>query len=488
MNRRDRLIQSFAILMLCVPLLAAEKTPQRFDVRAFGAVGDGITDDQPAVTRAAEAVTKNKGGVLFFPSGTYRIGRGSANGIEFSGVSNVTVLFDAGATLLMDNLNPQTGLGDHGHGVLVKGPCHDITLENVAVKWAKRPNNRSQGDAFRFEGFPSDDRTISNIRMLQCSAENSPQTGAVLMGCSDIDVENFRITRTFADGLHFNACRRVHINGVTGIETGDDTVSFMTYEDDKAVDAYSGGPGSYALAGYGEFNSNGSTATNIYAKGGTANGVRLGGAINVAVSNVVVEGKLRAIISDCGKKDPPKASWSWLANRQITISNVVAINCVTAFYVWNYNNSPLTGDDKWWRHDIQLSNLCAKDCKDDSIYIADAAGVTVRGAKAENRRIRILRARDCTLEGVDLKNGEFVVEGQPQTTTQPSQPMDVELRNLHIDSGYLELRNCRGLTCNGVRVTHPTGEGFRASNVLNSRLDGISIADPVSPTSTTAPK
>jgi hypothetical protein len=66
--------------------------------------------------------------------------------------------------------------------------------------------------------------------------------------------------------------------------------------------------------------------------------------------------------------------------------------------------------------------------------------------------------------------------------------MDVELRNLHIDSGYLDLRNCRGLTCNGVRVTHPTGEGFRASNVLNSRLDGISIADPVSPTSTTAPK
>jgi hypothetical protein len=66
--------------------------------------------------------------------------------------------------------------------------------------------------------------------------------------------------------------------------------------------------------------------------------------------------------------------------------------------------------------------------------------------------------------------------------------MDVELRNLHIDSGYLDLRNCRGLTCNGVRVTHPTGEGFRANNVLNSRLDGISIAEPGFPTtSTTAP-
>ena len=46
--------------------------------------------------------------------------------------------------------------------------------------------------------------------MLRCSAENSPQTGAVLMGCSDIDVEDFRVTRTLADGLHFNACRRAH--------------------------------------------------------------------------------------------------------------------------------------------------------------------------------------------------------------------------------------------------------------------------------------
>lgn len=441
------------VLVLCLPLFAAEEAPERFNVRTFGAVGDGVADDQPAITHAVEAVTKNKAGVLYFPSGTYRIGRGTANAIEFTGVSNVGILFDPGAVLLLDNLNPQTGMGDRGHGVLFKGPCHDITLTNVAVKWAKRPANRSQGDAFRFEGFPSDDRCISNIRMLQCSAANSPQTGAVLMGCSDIDVENFRITRTFADGLHFNACRRIHVNGVTGIETGDDTVSFMTYEDDKATDSYSGGPGSYALAGYGEFNSNGSTATNIYAKGGTANGVRFGGAINVALSNLVVEGKMRAIISDCGKKDPPKASWSWLANRQITISNVVAINCMTAFYVWNYNNSPLTGDDKWWRHDIQLSNLTAKDCTADSIYIADAAGVTVRGARAENRRIRVLHARDCTLDGIKLKNGDFIVEGEQENSASNS---DVELRDIRIDNGNLDLHNCRGLSCTDVRVSPST--------------------------------
>jgi hypothetical protein len=141
----------------------------------------------------------------------------------------------------MDNLNPQSGVGDRGHGILIRGPCHDITLMNVAVKWAKKPRGRSMGDAFRFEGFPSDDRCISKVHLLQCSAEYSPQTGAVLMGCADVDVENFRITRTWADGLHFNGCRRIRVNGVTGIETGDDTLSFVTYQDEKAINAYTGG-------------------------------------------------------------------------------------------------------------------------------------------------------------------------------------------------------------------------------------------------------
>lgn len=481
-------VQLLVSLMLCAPLLAAGKAPGRFDVRAFGAVGDGVADDQPAVTRAAEAVAQNRGGVLYFPGGTYRIGRGMPNGIEFPGVSNVTILFDAGAVLLMDNLNPQTGLGDRGHGVLVRGPCHDITLTNVAVKWAKKPGNRSQGDAFRFEGFPSDDRCISNIRMLHCSAENSPQTGAVLMGCSDIDVEDFRVTRTYADGLHFNACRRAHVDGLTGIETGDDTLSFVTYEDDKAVSEYTGGPGSYARADWGEWNSNSSTATNIRAKGGTANGVRLAGAMDVALSNVIVEGKLRAVICDCGRKEGNKHSWSWLASRGITLSNVEAIGCTTGFYVVNFNQ-PMTADDRWWRFDIQLFNFSVRDCKVDSLLIADAAGVAARGVKAENRRIRILHARDCTLDEVDLKHGELTVEGRRERTPMPPAPaLNVELRSVHIDDGCLDIRNCRGLTCSGVRITRPTVEGLRMSNVFNSRLDAVCVGDPVTPaTSSTAP-
>ena len=223
----------------------------------------------------------------------------------------------------------------------------------------KEAQRQEHGRRVSLRGFSRDDRCISNIRLLQCSAEFSPQVGAIFMGCSDIYVENFRVTRTYADGLHFNACRRIHVSGVTGIETGDDTLSFVTYQDDKAVNAYSGGPGSFARADFGEWNCTGSTVTNIYAKGGGANGVRLAGAMNVALSDVIVEGKLRAVIADCGKKEGNKHSWSWLASRGITISNVVGIGCTSGFYVSNFNQ-PMTVDDKWWRFEIQLSNLSAE--------------------------------------------------------------------------------------------------------------------------------
>lgn len=473
-----------AVLILCGSLVTAAQVPERFDVRSFGAVGDGVADDQPALVRAVKAVVENKGGVLYVPHGVYRCAAqsGAQNGIEFSGVSDVTILFDPGAVLLMDNLNPTNGHGERGHGIVVRGPCRNVTVMNASVKWAKKPTVRSMGDAFRFEGFPDEEKCISNVRLIQCSAENSPQVGAIFMGCSEVDVKNFRVTRTHADGLHFNACRRVKVNGVTGVETGDDTLSFVTYQDDEAVGQYTGGPGSFARADYGEWNSNGSTATNVYAKGGTANGVRLAGAMNVSLSNIVVEGKLRAIVSDCGKKEGNKHSWSWLANRGVTISNVVAVSCTTGFYVANFNQ-PMSGDDKWWRFDIQLSNLSAKDCKDASLMISNAAGVAVRGVKAEGRRVRLLNARDCTVDGVDLRSGDFVIEGRADgsrvphdsPTMQELPDLNLIVRDVSIDNGHLDIYDCAGLTCSGVRITHPTGEGMRMNRIARSRLEGISV-------------
>jgi polygalacturonase len=54
---------------------AQEKTPaaisDQFDVRQFGAVGDGKTDDTAAFQRALDAAGKAGGGVAYAPRGNY---------------------------------------------------------------------------------------------------------------------------------------------------------------------------------------------------------------------------------------------------------------------------------------------------------------------------------------------------------------------------------------------------------------------------------
>ena len=129
---------------------AVQEAPGRFtfSVRDFGARGDGNADDQPAITRAAEKLRATGKGMLYFPHGVYRCARqaGRQDGVFLSGVSDVSIVFEPGAVLLMDNLNPKDGRGDYGHGIRLVGPCSNIWLQNVVVKWKQKPSRRSMGD------------------------------------------------------------------------------------------------------------------------------------------------------------------------------------------------------------------------------------------------------------------------------------------------------------------------------------------------------
>jgi len=63
-----------------------------FDVRTFGATGDGKTIDSPAINRAIQAAS-GKGGVVYVPAGTYAC-------YSLRLASSVTLYVDAGATIL----------------------------------------------------------------------------------------------------------------------------------------------------------------------------------------------------------------------------------------------------------------------------------------------------------------------------------------------------------------------------------------------------
>src|SRR3954464_11713380 len=76
-----------------------------YDVRAFGATGDGKTIDTPAIDAAISAAAAGGGGAVRLPAGTYAT-------LTIHLKSNVSLYVEHGATILA--ATPATGTGRPG--------------------------------------------------------------------------------------------------------------------------------------------------------------------------------------------------------------------------------------------------------------------------------------------------------------------------------------------------------------------------------------
>src|SRR5471030_596427 len=77
----------------CATMTHHAKTSSTFNVRSFGALGDGKHLDSPAINKAIEAAVAAGGGTVLVPAGTYLSGS-----IRLK--SNIHLVIDAGATIL----------------------------------------------------------------------------------------------------------------------------------------------------------------------------------------------------------------------------------------------------------------------------------------------------------------------------------------------------------------------------------------------------
>jgi hypothetical protein len=77
MSMNGRLLSLALAVVSLIGMLAVasrgDAAPAIFNVREYGAVGDGTTDDLPALRRAVLAMQRAGGGQLYFPTGTYRV-------------------------------------------------------------------------------------------------------------------------------------------------------------------------------------------------------------------------------------------------------------------------------------------------------------------------------------------------------------------------------------------------------------------------------
>jgi hypothetical protein len=241
------------------------------DVRGFGSVGDGKTDDTEALQTALDQCASRGGGTVFVPAGVYKI-----RPIHIG--SRTTLHLDAGSKLLgstrledyplegahsSGHESNRSGLvtcegGEHvaivGRGV-IDGSARSFVKEELGYAGKDHdPKYTRQGESFMKvgpEGYAdgpfsrTNDRPGNLVRFKKCrnvlisgiTIQNSPTWTTHLQECTDVLIQGIDInTREHAlripndDGIDLSQCRQVRIVGCN-IETGDDCIAIFGSQD-----------------------------------------------------------------------------------------------------------------------------------------------------------------------------------------------------------------------------------------------------------------
>lgn len=110
-----------------------------FNVKAYGAVGDGVANDRNAITSAIAAAVAAGGGEVFFPGGTYRI----ASAITVSAKVNLRGASPAASVILVDYASDANG------AVRATNSSADTAGGNVLTQLTIRPAQSFTGPLVR---------------------------------------------------------------------------------------------------------------------------------------------------------------------------------------------------------------------------------------------------------------------------------------------------------------------------------------------------
>lgn len=162
------------------------------NVRDFGAMGDGVTDDRLAFVRAIAQLPKT-GGVLRIPSGSYRIGTGNPeeHKLPFTAVRQ---------HLLIQNCAMLSIIGD--------GPSSELVFTDPDMQGLKIVSSNGLRIAdmrFRLERQPSlrHNRALLDIAALR-----------------NIVVDKVRISQSSGPGIYIDCCTGIAIRDSTIIDAG----------------------------------------------------------------------------------------------------------------------------------------------------------------------------------------------------------------------------------------------------------------------------
>ena len=230
---------SFGFL-LSAAALPTDKTV--FNVRSFGAVGDGTNLDSPAINQAILAACAAGGGTVFIPAGTFLCG-------SIHLTNNIHLYLDAGAVILgapqamnaYDPTEPWQGQAyqDGGHTYFHNSLIWGENLTNVAItgpgminggglvrddrlldemcgfsRW--KPTNRTPVLDTNFPPSRLGNKAIAlklcrNVLLRDVAILHGGHFAILVTGCDNLTVDNVTMD-TDRDGIDIDCCRNTMVS------------------------------------------------------------------------------------------------------------------------------------------------------------------------------------------------------------------------------------------------------------------------------------
>ncbi len=214
-----------------------------FNIRRYGAVGDGVANDTAALQQAIDACHTAGGGLVLCPPGIYRVG-------SFELRSRVNLHVQAGATLFASadrrdyvKRLPFNAIVDNPyHGNFDEPLVYAADAEDVAITGGGTIDGNGRAFFMERPGEPAAWKGVRDWRpgmlltFVQCRRlrlrdirlVDSPCYAVFPLGCEDLVVDGITIRNDRrgpnTDGIDLHGCRDVRIANCS-IDSGDDCIT-----------------------------------------------------------------------------------------------------------------------------------------------------------------------------------------------------------------------------------------------------------------------
>lgn len=222
-------------LLLILSIYTINLFAASYNIKNYGAIGDGKAIDSKAINDAILAASANGGGTIIVPTGDYLC-------FSIRLKSHITLQLESGATIIAANMNEHNGAYDHpepnywgdslkyqdfGHSHFKNSLIWGIDLENIAIVgqgliWGK--GLQKWGD--RTPGLGNKSISLlrcKNVLLRDFSVLHGGHFCVLATGVDNITMDNLKMD-TNRDAIDIDCCRHVRVSNCSINSPNDDAI------------------------------------------------------------------------------------------------------------------------------------------------------------------------------------------------------------------------------------------------------------------------